>query len=43
MERRVRNGWYDAARRAAVSEQDCRKISGAFAYPGFRLALRSGG
>ena len=39
MEERVRNTWYDVARRCGVSEQDCEKISGAFAYPGFRLAL----
>lgn len=40
MERRVRNTWYEVARRAGVSEQDCEKISGAFAYPGFRLPLQ---
>jgi serine/threonine-protein kinase HipA len=37
MEERVRNSWYEVARRSGVSEQDCEKISGAFAYPGFRL------
>ena len=37
MEDRVRNNWYDVARRSGVSEQDCEKISCAFAYPGFRL------
>ena len=38
MERAVRNRWHDIARVAGVSEQDCERISSAFAYPGFRLA-----
>ena len=39
MERTVRNCWYDIARAEGVTDQDCDRISGAFAYPGFRLAL----
>lgn len=31
--------WYDVARAAGVSEQDCSRLSGAFAYPGFRYPL----
>ena len=37
MEERVRGSWYDVARRCGVSEQDCEKISSAFAYPASRL------
>ena len=37
MEDRVRNNWYGIARKAGVSEADCMKINGAFAYPGFRF------
>lgn len=37
MERAVKKRWYEIARREGVSEQDCDRISGAFAYPGFRL------
>ena len=37
MEQRVRQTWYDVARREGVSERECGLISGAFAYPGFRL------
>jgi serine/threonine-protein kinase HipA len=37
MEDIVKNRWYEVARRASVSEQDCQRISGAFVYPGFRL------
>lgn len=40
MEEQVKNEWYETARREGVSVQDCEKIRGAFAYPGFRLALR---
>lgn len=36
MEERVKETWYEIARSADVSEKDCEKISGAFAYPGFR-------
>jgi serine/threonine-protein kinase HipA len=39
MEDRVRTTWYETARREGVSEQYCKTISTAFAYPGFRLAL----
>lgn len=38
MEERVRNCWYSIARSAGVSETDCNKIAGAFAYHGFRRA-----
>jgi serine/threonine-protein kinase HipA len=38
MERAVMNRWYEVARREGVSEQDCAKLAGAFAYKGFRLA-----
>ena len=38
MERAVRKRWHDIARAQGVSEQDCERISSAFAYPGFRLA-----
>lgn len=37
MEARVRAAWYHSARAQGVSEADCERISGAFAYPGFRL------
>lgn len=36
MERTVTTRWYDIARRAGVSEQDCGRIAPSFAYPGFR-------
>jgi serine/threonine-protein kinase HipA len=36
MQAMVKNRWYEVARRATVSEQDCQRISGAFVYPGFR-------
>jgi serine/threonine-protein kinase HipA len=39
MERTVKNRWYEVARRVGVSEQDCARLAGAFAYEGFRLAL----
>ena len=39
MERTVKNRWYEVARREGVSEQDCAKLAGAFAYEGFRLPL----
>ena len=39
MEHTVRNRWYDIARAESVTDQDCGRISGAFAYPGFRLGL----
>jgi serine/threonine-protein kinase HipA len=37
MEQVVKNRWYEIARRCGVTEQDCRSISGAFVYEGFRL------
>lgn len=37
MEDQVRNSWYEVARGAGVSEKDCERIKGAFAYPGFDL------
>jgi serine/threonine-protein kinase HipA len=33
----VRGTWYEVARGAGVSEKDCERIAGAFAYPGFDL------
>ena len=38
MEAQVRSRWYEVARREGVSERDCERIAGAFAYPGFRYA-----
>jgi serine/threonine-protein kinase HipA len=38
MRDRVKATWYEVARAESVSEKDCEKISGAFAYPGFDLA-----
>lgn len=35
----VRARWYAVSRREGVSEADCTKISRAFAYDGFRLAI----
>jgi len=37
MEKIVRNRWYRVARAEGVTERDCERISGAFAYPGFWL------
>ena len=37
MEQSVRARWYESARACGVSEQDCERLSGAFAYPGFRI------
>jgi serine/threonine-protein kinase HipA len=37
MEDQVRNTWHDVAHAAGVSEKDCERIKGAFAYPGFDL------
>lgn len=37
MEARVKSTWYETARANGVSERDCELISGAFAYPGFRV------
>jgi serine/threonine-protein kinase HipA len=38
MEQTVKTRWYEVARRAGVSEQDCTRIAPSFAYPGFRYA-----
>lgn len=40
MEQTVRTKWYEVARREGVSEADCKKLAGAFAYEGFRLAAK---
>ena len=37
MEATVRARWYGAARACGVSDKDCERLSGAFAYPGFRI------
>lgn len=37
MKDRVKTSWYDVARSVGVSEKDCGRVSGAFAYPGFDL------
>ena len=39
METVVNNRWYELARREGVTEQDCQRISAAFAHAGFRLPL----
>jgi len=39
IERCIASRWYEIARREGVSEQDCGRIKGAFAYPGFRLGV----
>jgi serine/threonine-protein kinase HipA len=39
MKTNVRARWYAAARGQVVSERDCERISGAFAYEGFGLPL----
>ena len=41
MEENVRARWYESARSCGVSEQDCERLSGAFAYPGFRIGWES--
>ena len=38
MEAQISTRWYEVARREGVSERDCERIAGAFAYPGFRYA-----
>lgn len=43
METQVRATWYATARAAGVSERDCERIAGAFAYAGFRSASESAG
>jgi serine/threonine-protein kinase HipA len=37
MRERVKTSWYEVARGQGVSEKDCERIAGAFAYPGFDL------
>jgi serine/threonine-protein kinase HipA len=37
MRSRVKDTWREIARGAGVSEKDCERIAGAFAYPGFEL------
>ncbi len=39
MKNAVKENWYATARAQGVSERDCERISGAFAYEGFDLAL----
>jgi serine/threonine-protein kinase HipA len=39
MEQKVKDQWFPIARKEGVNEKDCETISGAFAYPGFRLEL----
>lgn len=39
IEERVKNTWYETARAAGVSEKDCEKMAGAFAYSGFRYKM----
>jgi serine/threonine-protein kinase HipA len=41
MENHIKATWYQTARSVGVSEDDCLRISGAFAYPGFRLTSSS--
>ena len=40
IEQTVKDQWLSFARREGVSEKDCKTISSAFAYPGFRLVLK---
>lgn len=37
----VTKKWYEVARREGVTEKDCDKIAGAFAYSGFRLDIKA--
>ncbi|MEJ0041740.1 MAG: hypothetical protein WDM81_05805 [Rhizomicrobium sp.] len=37
MRDQVEKTWYAVARREGVSEADCERIAGAFAYPGLDL------
>lgn len=36
MEAQISSRWYEITRREGVTERDCERIAGAFAYPGFR-------
>jgi serine/threonine-protein kinase HipA len=37
MEQTVKNRWYEIARAQGITENDCVRMAGAFAYPGFSL------
>jgi serine/threonine-protein kinase HipA len=37
MKDRVKTTWYEVARSVSVSEKDCGRVAGAFAYPGLDL------
>lgn len=39
MEQTIKARWHQVARAEGVTERDCQRISGAFAYPGFRRAI----
>jgi serine/threonine-protein kinase HipA len=39
MKTNLRANWYTTSRGQGVSERDCERISGAFAYEGFDLPL----
>ena len=41
-ESRIKSSWYATARAEGLSERDCEKIAGAFAYQGFRSASDPG-
>ena len=41
MERTVKDRWYEIGRAEGMSEQDCERLKGAFAYPGFRIRLQN--
>lgn len=41
MEETVRARWYETTRACGVSEQDCERMSRAFAYPGFRIGRQT--
>ncbi|HNP15750.1 MAG TPA: HipA domain-containing protein [Terrimesophilobacter sp.] len=43
MEACVAKRWYEIARAVGVTEADCARIAGAFAYPGFRYPASSSG
>lgn len=42
MEQTVRDRWYGIARAEGTTEQDCKRISSAFVYPGFRSSHGNG-
>ena len=37
MKERVKGTWYETARSVGVSDKDCERVAGAFAYPDFDL------